>query len=306
MKCSKIVFAMCGVLTAYSMTGYSDPGQPKEEVTATQPEMMSKKLSVIVENYRADPMAPLNSRDVSDLSDYAAHSLEAGYDNLSFSTRSGLSQIINLNSDLFSKASVTKFNNDQKLQARMSTHDIEALKAIIVDIRDGKALTERQVSDVKDFKTMISRNAYAFIPELMILTQYVTINQGVFSSSDLDVFRQASRDAAGITATEMSSLNGIASRNNAVLNLEDVKVLKNLGSKASIGTLNGFSPAAIVAIYKIINDNNQMFPPSVVSKFNSSYNDNQAIQYYVGNPGSDGAKVRMTPQENGPSSAAQR
>lgn len=308
MRHSRVVLSMCGFLATCSMVGYSAPPQVKEEVPSVQSELMIKKLLVIIQNYQSDSTAPLSSQDISDLSDYAANSLETGYDNLNYANRSMLSQIINLNSDLFSKSHVAKFNNDQKLFARMSTKDIDALRAIVIDIRDGKALTERQVSDVKDFKTMISHDPYAFIPELLILSQYVTLNSDVFNSSDMDTFRQASRSASGITATEMSSLNEIAGRDNVVLNLEDVKVLKSLGNKAPIGSLNGLDPSVVISIYKIINDNNKSFPPEVVSRFNNAFNNNQAIQRYITKSDSEGKKLQSAPKSRheAPSSAAQR
>lgn len=273
----------------------------------SQPDIMLKKLSVIIQNYKAAPDAPLSSQDVADLTTFASDSIGATYDSLSKADRASLSQIINLNADQFSPSVVTKFNADQKLAARMSTQDIEAIKSIVVDIRDGKALSDRQVSDLRDFKMMISKDPYAFIVELNFITQYVTLNSDKFNSSDLDVFRQASRDATGISSADLSALNAIASRGNTNLNRDDIAVLKSLEVRAPIGALNGMDPGTVVALSQVINANSSSFPADFVSNFNTAYNNNQAVQYYVAEPhGSVNDKSNPAPGTVPPTSAAQR
>jgi hypothetical protein len=150
---------------------------------------------------------------------------------------------------------------------------------------------------------MISRDPYAFIPELYIVTQYVAVNSTSFTSSDLAVFRQASRDASGITSDEMHLLNAIAGRHSIVLNHDDIVVLTALASRAPIGSLNGLNPHEVIVLNKIINENVDSFSANVVSNFNRAFNDNQAIQLY--------AKLNKTltntnQQSSSPTSAGQR
>jgi hypothetical protein len=239
-------FLLKTCLALCATAGYSNQSEdqivPQKETPISETNLMLGKLTTIINNYQGNPETELSKKDIADLTTYASNSLEKQYESLSQSERSSLSQIINLNSEKLNEKVLTKFNTDQKLGARMSTQDIETLKNIVVDIRNGKSLTPRQVSDVKDFKVMISKNAYAFIPELSLITQYVSLNQGQFSKTDLETFRQASRDASGLTAEDIRSLYEIARRNTTNLNREDLDVLRSLALKAPLGTLNSLDP----------------------------------------------------------------
>ena len=291
MRCLKFMLAMAAIvssafialdLSAVDSTQdsggqYVDSGQNM----GSNSDAMLKKLSIIIQNFKKDPSTSLTDKNVTDLMTFISNSTGSDYTKLSKMDRSVLSQVVNLNSDRFNPSLLVKFNNDQKLFARMSTQDNDSLKIIVVNIRDGNALTVRQVSDVKDFKTMISRDPYAFIPELYIITQYVAVNPNLFSSSDLAVFRQASRDASGITNDDMNLLNAIANRKSTALNQDDINVLTSLGTRAPIGSLNGLGPYDVIILNRIVNENSDSFISSSVSSFNRAYNDNQAIQLYA-------------------------
>lgn len=251
---------------------------PPKEVLTSRSNAVLDRLSTIINNYISNPESSLSNQDVSDLTEYGAHSLEKLYDPLNQGDRAVLSQIINLNSSLLSQLALSKFNDDQKLGAKMSAQDIESLKAIVVAIRDGKSLNAKQVSDVKDFKIFMSNSSYAFIPELSFITQYASLNPEQFSSEDLAAFRQASADASGLTIDDISHLKAIANSNTTDIDREDVKILKGFAFKSPIGTLNALDPGAVFTIYQIINASSGKFSSNTVSIFNNVYRNNQGVQ----------------------------
>ncbi len=286
MRSSKLMLALMAIVGSPFMTvdcSAADSTQVTSigQNTGSQSDVMMKKLSMIMKNFKADPGAALTDQNVSDLIMYATDSTSPNYDPLSKKDRIVLSQIVNLNADRFSPSVIMKFNNAQKLAARMSTQDIEALRLIVVAIRDGQSLTERQVSDLRDFKTMVSRDPYAFIPDIYITTQYVAVNQNLFSSSDLAVFRQASRDASGITSDDMVQLVAIANRGSTVLNQDDIAVLTSFAIRGPIGSLNGLEAKDVLILNQIVNQNASSFSANSVSSFNRALNDNQAILLYA-------------------------
>lgn len=296
-------FIMAVLLCASTVQANMEGASPPKEVPTSQSNAILGRLSTVINNYISDPESSLSNQDVSDLTEYSKHSLENLYDTLNQNDRANLSQIINLNSSQFSQSVLSKFNDDQKLAARMSTQDIERLKAIVVAIRDGKSLNAKQVADVKDFKVFMSNNSYAFIPELSFITQYVSLNPGQFSSADLATFRQASADASGLTPDDIRSLNTIANNNTTNINREDVKVLRNFALKSPLGTLNTLDAQAVFTLYEIINANTGNFSSNTVSTFNNVYNNNQGVQISLSRMKD---QLKMPQKDSGPTSAGQR
>ena len=91
-------------------------------------------------------------------------------------------------------------------------------------------------------------------------------------------------------------LENIASRNNTVLNREDVNALQDLARKAPLGSLNGLDSQTVVTLYQTLNSNSSSFSPNEVAAFNNAFNENQSIQRYVLHvqPGMRGAKTNFS------------
>lgn len=284
--------SLCLTEAAYCQISENPPTTQIEP--SSQMDLMTKKLSIISTNYLTTPETPLSNQDIKDLEDYANHSLETSYKNLSKADVATLSQIINLNAVRLNPSTVTKFNTDRKLAARFNNQDIKALNAIVIDIRDGKALSPDQVNSVKDFETFISQSPSAFIDVLPFLTEYVSLNTNQFTPSDLLVFRQAIREASGISTDQAALLEAIAKRNNNVLNLEDTKAFQDLMRKAPLGALDGFEPAVIVSLNQNLMANKTEFPPQAIANFNANFNKNQAIRQHIEPNKSSRPKVQKT------------
>lgn len=273
---SKKLFAIAfSMLSVCSSIGFAGGGEGGENPVST--------IESLLKNSPLQGDSP--QEIITKIQNYISSYASTDYNQLNEKDREQLERIIYIYKSDFNPKDLEKYYSTRKLAIGLNTDDIRNLRAIERAISDGKELTAKQVSIIRNLSPIIAAHPTVFLPDLSKIVPYEALNQGnkpnQFNISDLNSVRTSALNAAGITPKEAGMLMAIAAKPSKALNKEDILVIQKFMNRTLFGTINALPAGVVVELNSRIKTTpNTAFEASSVDAFNAAYTTSPVIQEY--------------------------